>query len=61
MSSDLLLDEVEVLHSVCTRLEKIAENSVVGPDLLAVAGSIRNSATLLGVIVATKLHRRDGL
>jgi hypothetical protein len=52
-----LLDEVEELHGVCIRLEQLAPaHPVVTADLLAVANSIRNSATLLAVIVATKLR-----
>lgn len=60
MSFDPLLDEVEELHGVCLRLEQLAaEHTAVTADLLALASSIRNSATLLAVIIATKLRRRD--
>ena len=61
MSFDPLIDEVEELHGVCVRREQLAaEHTIVSTELLAVASSIRNSAMLLGVMIATKLHHRDG-
>lgn len=61
MAFQLLLDEVEHLHGVSTRLEGLAdEHSRVTAELLTIAGSVRSAATLLAVLVATRLHGRDG-
>ena len=61
MAFNPLLDEVEELHRVCIRLEQLAsEHTHVTDEMLAVESSVRNSATLLTVIVATRLHGGDG-
>ena len=58
MSFDAILDEVEQLHSVSTRLEKLAEQYVpVTTQLLTIAGNVRSTATLLAVLVVTKLQK----
>lgn len=55
-----ILDEVEHLHSVGGRLEALAEHHPrATEELLAIAGNVRNVATLLAVLVATKLHHSD--
>ena len=60
MAFQLLLDEVEHLHGVSTHLEGLAdEHSRVTAELLTIAGSVRTTATLLAVLVATRLHSRD--
>ena len=57
MTFQPLLDEVEQLNGVSTRLEKLSErHSLVTTELLTIAGSIRNTATLLAVLIATKLR-----
>jgi hypothetical protein len=55
MPFQAILREVDQLHSVSTRLEALAERhpSVSGP-LVTIAVSVRNAATLLEVLVATK-------
>jgi hypothetical protein len=61
MSSDSILNEVELLNGVCTRLESLAESTPqLTAALLTIAGNVRSSATLLAVLVATRLHGRDG-
>jgi hypothetical protein len=55
MALEAILLEVEQLHKVSTRLEGLAEeHPPVSSALLTIAGSVRNAATLLGVLVATK-------
>jgi hypothetical protein len=57
MTFQPLLDEVEQLHGVSTRLEKLSDrHTLVTVELLTIAGSIRNAATLLAVLIATKLR-----
>lgn len=61
MSSDAILSEVEHLHGVCTRLEGLAESTPhLTAPLLTIAGNVRSSATLLAILVATRLHGTDG-
>jgi hypothetical protein len=50
-----ILREVDQLHSVSTRLEGLAEqHPPMTETLLTIAGSVRNTATLLAVLVAAK-------
>jgi len=50
-----ILREVDQLHNVSSRLEGLAEqNPIVSKPLLTIAGSVRTTATLLEVLVATK-------
>jgi len=61
MAFKAILDEVDQLHNVSTRLEGLAEHHPpVSEELIKIAGSVRGAATLLAVVVATKLHGRDG-
>jgi hypothetical protein len=61
MAFEAILDEVEQLHSVSSRLEGLAEEHPTVLDaILTVAESIRGAATILAVLVATKLQRLDG-
>ena len=56
-----ILDEVEHLNGVSGRLEGLADHHPrATEELLAIAGNVRGVATLLAVLVATKLHGRDG-
>ena len=56
-----ILDEVEHLHGVSGRLEGLADQHPrATEELLSIAGNVRNVATLLAVLVATKLHDREG-
>jgi hypothetical protein len=55
MPFQAILREVDQLHDVSTRLESLAElHPPVSEPLITIAGSIRNAATLLEVLVATK-------
>ena len=47
-----ILREVDQLHSVSTRLE--GQHPPMTETLLTIAGSVRNTATLLAVLVAAK-------
>jgi hypothetical protein len=61
MAFEAILDEVEQLHSVSSRLEGLAEEYPIALDaILTVAETVRGAATILAVLVATKLHRLDG-
>jgi hypothetical protein len=54
MAFESILDEVEQLHKVSTRLDGLAKQPSVSEALLTIAGSVPNTATLLAVLVATK-------
>lgn len=55
MPFEAILNEVDQLHSVSRRLEILAEqNPPVSEALVTIAGSVRNTATILAVLVATK-------
>jgi len=55
MPFQAILDEVDQLQSVSTRLEGLAEHHPpVSEALVMIAGSVRNTATVLAVLVATK-------
>jgi hypothetical protein len=50
-----ILREVDQLQNVSTRFEALAEkHPPVSEPLMTIAGSVRNTATLLEVLVATK-------
>ena len=55
MAFEAILAEVEQLHGVSTRLEGLAdEHPPVSEALTTIAGSVRNTAVVLAVLVATK-------
>lgn len=55
MVFEAILDEVDQLHNVSTRLEGLAEkHPPVSQALTMIAGSVRNTAAILAVLVATK-------
>jgi len=57
MRSNAILHEAEQLKSVCQRLESVAEHYPPVTDaVLTVCGTLRSTATLLEVLVATKLN-----
>lgn len=58
MPFDAILREVEHLREVSDRLAILAEqHPPVSEALLTISGSVRNTATILGVLVATKMTR----
>jgi hypothetical protein len=55
MPFQAILREVDQLHNVSTRLDALAEqHPLLSGSLMTIAGSVRNAATLLEVLVATK-------
>jgi hypothetical protein len=55
MLFEAILHEVDQLHNVSTRLEGLAEQHPgVSEALVTIAGNVRNTATILAVVVATK-------
>jgi hypothetical protein len=53
-----ILREVDQLHSVSTRLEGLAEqHTPIAEALLKIAGSVRNTATVLAVLVVAKASK----
>jgi hypothetical protein len=62
MSSIAILREVKQLYNVSDRLDSLADqHPVVSAALLTVSGSVRNTATLLEVLVAMKIAPLAGL
>ena len=60
MAFEAIMDEVEQLHSVGTRLEGLAEaHPTVVTELLSIAGNVRSVATVLAFLVTTKLKSGD--
>lgn len=61
MAFEAILDEVDQLHNVSTRLEGLSDqHPPMSEALLTIAGNVRSTATVLAVLVATKLHSGDG-
>ena len=57
-----ILHEVQKLYNVSDRLESLAEqHPVVSEALITISGSVRNTATLLEVMIATKMAPVSGL
>jgi hypothetical protein len=62
MPSTAILYEVQRLYGVSDRLDLLAEqHPLVSEALLAISGSVRNTATLLEVLIATKMAPLSGL
>jgi hypothetical protein len=58
MPLEAILNEVDQLHSVSTRLEGLAEqHTPITEELMTIAGSVRNTATLLAVLAVTKFPK----
>ena len=58
MPFEAILNEVDQLHNVSTRLEGLAEqHPLVSKALVTIAGNVRNTATILAVLVATKFPK----
>jgi hypothetical protein len=56
-----ILHEVQQFYNVSDRLDSLAEqHPVVSEALLTISGSVRNSATLLEVLVAMKIASVPG-
>ena len=62
MPPNAILHEVQQLYSVSDRLDRLAEqHPLVSEALITISGSVRNTATLLEVLVATKMTPLSGL
>ena len=62
MHPSAILHEVQQLYDVSERLDSLAEHHpLVTEALLGISGSVRNTATLLEVLVATKIAPFSGL
>ena len=62
MHPNAILNEVHQLYNVSDRLDSLSEqHSLVSQALITVSGSIRNTATLLEVLVAMKIAPLFGL
>jgi hypothetical protein len=62
MPSNEILHEAEQLHGVSDRLDSLAEHHpLVSQALLTISGSVRSTATVLEVLVATKMVPLDGI
>jgi hypothetical protein len=62
MQSDAILHEVRQLYNVSDRLDSLAgQHPLVSEALITISGSVRNTATLLEVLVATKMVLLSGL
>ena len=62
MHSNAILHEVQQLYNVSDRLDSLAEqHPQVSEALIGISGSVRNTATLLEVLVATRIAPLSGL
>jgi hypothetical protein len=62
MHSNSILQEIQELYSVSDRLDLLADqHPLVSEGLVAISGSVRNTATLLEVLVAMKMGLLYGL
>jgi hypothetical protein len=62
MPSIAILREVQQLYNVSDRLDSLAEeHPLVSEALVTISGSVRNTAALLEVLVATKIAPFSGL
>jgi hypothetical protein len=53
---------MQQLYNVSERLDSLAgQHPLVSEALITISGSVRNTATLLGVLVATKMAPLPGL
>ena len=62
MRPNAILHEARQLHNVSDRLDLLAEeHPVVSEALITISGSVRNTATLLEVLVATRMGQFSAL
>ena len=61
MHSNPILNEAEQFHLVSNQLDLLAgQHPIVSEALISISGSVRNTATLLEVLVATKMTSLSG-
>jgi hypothetical protein len=62
MNPSAILREVQQLYNVSDRLDLLADqHPLVSEALITISGSVRHTATLLEVVVATKMGPLSGL
>jgi hypothetical protein len=62
MQPSAILHEVQQLYNVSDHLDTLAQkHPLVSEALLGISGSVRNSATLLEVLVVTRIATLSGL
>ena len=62
MPSTAILYEIQKLYDVSDRLDSLSEqHPLVSEALISISGSVRNTATLLEVVVAMKMPLLAGL
>jgi hypothetical protein len=62
MHPSAILHEVQQLYNVSDRLDSLAEkHPLVSEQLITISGSVRNTATLLEVLVTMKIAPISGL
>jgi hypothetical protein len=61
MHAHPILHEVQQLYNVNDRLDLLAEQHPLSEALITISGSVRNTAALLEVLVATKMPPFSGL
>ncbi len=62
MPAHTILHEVKNLHAVSNRLDSLAdEHPGISEGLLAISASVRDNATLLEVLVTTKMPPSSGV
>jgi hypothetical protein len=55
VSYQSIQDEVDNLHGVCGRLETLADElTPLSDKLLKIAGTVRNTAVMLAVLISTR-------
>jgi hypothetical protein len=62
MPSNAILHEATQLYNVSDRLDFLAEeHPLISEALITISGSVRNTATLLAILVATKMGQFSAL
>jgi len=62
MDSNAILHEVQQLYNVSDRLDSLAgQHPLVSEAFITISGSVRSTATVLEVLVATKIVPLAGL
>jgi hypothetical protein len=62
MHPNAILHEIRQLYNVSGRLDSLAEqHPLVSDEPIGISGSVRNTATLLEVVVAMKMPLLSGL
>jgi hypothetical protein len=61
MAFEAIMEEVDQLNLAGDRIEGLAEHHpIVSEALVTIAGNVRSTATVLAVLVQTKLRLGDG-